>query len=98
MEDTVVVRIESGSGRHLGLNFSTSQPRNEKKPGGKINSPPGLTLGLVTPKELSEPFTKSWALVPLFLRCFFLCCFFLSHRLLPPFQSAIAEKTVKSWE
>src|SRR5215831_16005546 len=98
MEDGVAAGSRADQADTL---VSTSQRLNlaaEKKPGGKLNSPPGLTLGLVTPKELSEPFTKRWALVPLFLRCFFLCCFLLSHRLLPPFQSAIAEKTVKSWE
>jgi hypothetical protein len=59
-----------------------------KKTGREINSPPGLKLGVVDPKKFGAVNT-AWGLVPLFLRCFFLCCFsFLCHRLIPPFQSA----------
>src|SRR6195256_3712206 len=68
-----------------------SAQRKSKKTGRKINSPPGLKFGVMTPKDF-EVVIKRWALMPLFLRCFFLRCFFsfLGHRLIPPFQSANA--------
>jgi hypothetical protein len=56
-----------------------------KKTGRKINSPPGLKLGVMAPKAFGVVIER-WALVPLFLRCFFLSCFlsFLCHRLYSP--------------
>ena len=39
----------------------------EKKPGGKLNSPPGLKLGVVIPKAFGIVI-KRRALMPLFLR------------------------------
>src|SRR5207249_135334 len=58
-----------------------------KKTGRKIYSPPGLKLGVVTPKKFGAV-SPALGLMPLFLRCFFLCCFLFRHRLIPPFQSA----------
>jgi hypothetical protein len=71
----------------------------EKKPGGKLNSPPGLKLGIVTPKAFGVVIER-WALMPLFLRCFFLSCFlfFLCHRLYSPLSIRNRGDFVKSWE
>jgi hypothetical protein len=50
-------------------------------------------VGIVIPKAVGIV-TGAKALVPFFLRCFFLGGFFafLCHRLIPPFQSAEAER------
>src|SRR5438477_12170295 len=72
------------------LNLSTPQ---HKKTGRKINSPPGLKFGVVTPKDFPKPLIKRRASMPLSFLRFSFCCFlsFLSHRLLiPPFQFAFA--------
>src|SRR5207244_11780134 len=53
-----------------------SQQKNREE---KINSPPGLKLGVVDPKKFGAV-NEALGLMPFFLRCFFLCCFFLCHR------------------
>ena len=65
-----------------------------KKTGRKINSPPGLKFGIVTPKDFPKSLIKRRASMPLSFLRFSFCCFlsFLSHRLLiPPFHSVFAE-------
>src|SRR5579885_516622 len=64
--------------------------KSVKKTGRKINSPPGLELGVVAPKRFGTVKEVS-GLMPFLLCCFFLCCFFLCHRLIPPFQPQCAE-------
>jgi hypothetical protein len=70
-----------------------------EKTGRKINFPPGLKLGVVTPKEF-EVVNGREPLMPFFLRAFFLSGLFLSfccHRLFPPFNPQM-RCCVKSWE
>ena len=79
--------------QHLLLNSSTSQLLKIKKPGGKVNSPPGLNFGVVTSKdfrsrELGEVlnaffFSSLYVLL--------LSFFSLPSTSIPPFQSAFAE-------
>ena len=66
-------------GRHVSLRPQGDDYREEarkidsvicafaKKPGGKLNSPPGLKLGVVIPKAFGVVI-KRRALMPLFLR------------------------------
>src|SRR5438132_2612800 len=58
----------------------------KRKPGGKLNSPPGLKVGVVTPKAFGVVM-KRGALMPLSL-CFCLVTLFafFCHRLFPPFN------------
>src|SRR5947208_17027328 len=69
--------------------------RDKRKPGGKLNSPPGLKLGVVTPKAFGVVM-KRGALMPLSL-CFFLGSLFafFCHRLFPPFNPQM-RRVVKS--
>jgi len=69
--------------------------RYKRKPGGKLNSPPGLKLGVVTPKAFGVVM-KRGALMPLSL-CFFLgrLFAFFCHRLFPPFNPQM-RRVVKS--
>ena len=57
-----------------------------------MNSPPGLKLGVVTPKE-SGVVIKRWAQCLFFFADFFFAAFFLFLAIdsIPPFQSAFAE-------
>jgi hypothetical protein len=48
---------------------------------------PRVEVRVVTPKK-SGAVNSAIGLVPFLFRCFFLCCFLFSHRLIPPFQSA----------
>jgi len=83
--------------RRVGQESGRLQKR-AKKTGRKINSPPGLKLGIATPKAFGAV-NERWALVPLSLRCFFLCCFFLlCHRLDSPLSIRNVRSSVKSWE
>src|SRR5713226_6700877 len=73
----------------------TERDGYKRKPGGKLNSPPGLKLGVVTPKAFGVVM-KRGALMPLSL-CFFLgrLFAFFCHRLFPPFNPQM-RRVVKS--
>src|SRR5207249_11958521 len=59
----------------------TKKNREENKFSSRVE------VRFVTPKK-SGAVNSAIGLVPFLFRCFFLCCFLFSHRLIPPFQSA----------
>ena len=69
-EARATVRSVGGGGddyRKAAHRIETSFVRLQKKPGGKLDSPPGLKLGVVIPKAFGVVI-KRRALMPLFLR------------------------------
>src|SRR5436309_14343583 len=61
--------------------YSQQKNREENKFSSRVE------VRFVTPKK-SGAVNSAIGLVPFLFRCFFLCCFLFSHRLIPPFQSA----------
>jgi hypothetical protein len=73
---------------------------NDSKKNREENKfPSRVEVRFVAPKAFGVVIER-WALVPLFLRCFFLCCFlsFLCHRLYSPLSIRKVRRSVKSWE
>src|SRR6266550_3945342 len=86
------------------LNIRTALPRGKRlqkrakknREENKFSS--RVEVRIATPKAFGAV-NERWALVPLSLRCFFLCCFFLlCHRLDSPLSIRKVRRSVKSWE
>jgi hypothetical protein len=68
-ESCIVEAWSSGAGSRIAVPLNPSTLQRKKETGRKINSPPGLKFGVVTPKRNFEVVSISvGALVPFSLR------------------------------